>query len=155
MWAHHSKQKHWTLTTGCWTIINKNMLEATKKDTLHSKTKKKPQQYSRRSTILIKSNPIPAGWVTHKLENNYTREVLTWEWKPWAHVRVTRLASDNGRRRPGGIWLWRPVGFDHRNSIGLEEKETPFMEGAYKVSCTSGPRKKSSDPRRDWARPTC
>lgn len=40
----------------------------------------------------------------------------------------------------------RSVKIDHRNSIGLEGKETPFMEGAYKVSCTLGPRKKAVTP---------
>ena len=32
-----------------------------------------------RGAIAIKSNPIHAGWVTHKLENNYTTEVLPQE----------------------------------------------------------------------------
>ena len=27
-------------------------------------------------TITIKSNPIPSGWATRKLENNYITEVL-------------------------------------------------------------------------------
>ena len=35
------------------------MLEPTKKDTLYPKTKKKPPKDGRRSTITIKSNPIP------------------------------------------------------------------------------------------------
>ena len=54
------------------------MLEPTKnkKDTLHPKTKKKPQQYDRRGIIMIKSNPIPTWWATHRLENNNTKEVL-------------------------------------------------------------------------------
>ena len=55
------------------------MLEATKKDILHPKTKKKPQQDGRRDAIVIKSNPIPIGWATHKLENNYMAEVLPHE----------------------------------------------------------------------------
>ena len=54
------------------------MLEPTKKDTLHPKTKKKPQD-RRRGTIVIKSNPIPAGWATHKLENSYITAVLLQE----------------------------------------------------------------------------
>ena len=29
--------------------------------------------------IMIKSNPIPAGWATQKLENNYTTEVFPLE----------------------------------------------------------------------------
>ena len=48
-----------------------------KKNTSHSKTKKKPQQDSRRDTITTKSNPIPVGWVNHRLENNNIKEVLT------------------------------------------------------------------------------
>ena len=47
-----------------------------KKDTPHPKTKKKSQQDSRRGTIMIKLEPIPTGWVTHRLEINNTKEVL-------------------------------------------------------------------------------
>ena len=47
-----------------------------KKDTSHTKTKKKPQKGSRRGITTIKSNPILDGWVTHKLEKNNTKEVL-------------------------------------------------------------------------------
>ena len=46
-----------------------------KKITPFPKTKK-PQQDGRRDTITIKSNPIPGGWATHKLKDNYTKEVL-------------------------------------------------------------------------------
>jgi len=38
------------------------------------KTKKEPQQGGRRGTITIKSNPIPARWVTHKLESTVPKE---------------------------------------------------------------------------------
>ena len=44
------------------------------KDSLCPKTKKKLQRDGRRSTIMIKPNFIPAGWVTHILENNDTKE---------------------------------------------------------------------------------
>ena len=47
----------------------------------HPRTKKKPQWNSWRGTITIKSNPILAGWVTHKLENNNTKEVVTLLWR--------------------------------------------------------------------------
>ena len=56
-----------SLTGGCW--------NPPKKDTPHPKTKKKLHQDGRRGTITIKSNAIPVGWVTHKLENNNTKEV--------------------------------------------------------------------------------
>ena len=55
-------------TGGCW--------NPPKKDSPHPKTKKKPQQDGKRGAITIKSNPIPTGWVTHKLENSNTKEVL-------------------------------------------------------------------------------
>ena len=47
-----------------------------RKDTPCPDTKKKPQRDSRRGAIMIKSNPIPTEWVTHRLENNNTKEVL-------------------------------------------------------------------------------
>ena len=52
-------------------------MELTKKDTQCPKTKKKQQQDGRRSANTIKSNPIPAVWATHNLENNNIKEVLT------------------------------------------------------------------------------
>ena len=58
------------ITTNCWTIIDRKTLELTKKDIPHPKTTEKPQWDGRRGTITIKSNPITARWVTHKLENH-------------------------------------------------------------------------------------
>ena len=46
-----------------------------KKATPSRKTKKLKQDV-RRGTTTIKSNPIPTKWVTYKLDNNNTREVL-------------------------------------------------------------------------------
>ena len=86
------------ITTNCWTIINRKTLEHTKKDTLHPKTKEKPQWDGRRGAITIKPNPITAGWVTHKLENTYTTEVHPLEWRFWA----TRQASQSGGLAMGG-----------------------------------------------------
>ena len=43
----------------------KKTLEPNKKDTLHPN----PQHNGRKGAIMIKSNPIHARWVTHKLEN--------------------------------------------------------------------------------------
>ena len=48
-----------------------------KKDTPCPETKKKLQGDGRRRTITMKSNPLPARWVTYRLENNNTKEVLT------------------------------------------------------------------------------
>ena len=51
---------------------------------LHPKTRKKSRWDGRRGAIIIKSNPISAGWVTHKLQNSYTAEVFLLVWKFWA-----------------------------------------------------------------------
>ena len=57
------------LTGGCW--------RPPRKDSPHPRTREKQQLDGRRGAIMIKSNPIPIGWVTHKLENNNIKEVLT------------------------------------------------------------------------------
>ena len=80
------------------------MLEPTKKDILHPKTKKKPHQDSRRGTNAIKSNPKPIGWVTHSLENNYTTEVLP-QGNSESHIRILAWGSINGRKCPQRICL--------------------------------------------------
>ena len=84
------------ITTNCWTIIDRKTPELTKKDTPHPKTKEKLQWDSRRGAITINSNPIAAGWVTHKLENNYTTEVHPLEWRFWAPCQASQL----------GVWQW-------------------------------------------------
>ena len=61
---------------GCWNIPKKK-----KNNTPHPKTKKKTKQDSRRSIVTMKSNLIPIGWVTHKLENSKTKEVLPLLWR--------------------------------------------------------------------------
>ena len=89
-----------------WTTTDKKMLEPTKKDPLQPKTKKKPQWDVRRDTVTIKSNPIPATWVTHRLENNYTTEVLPQEWKFWAPHQAPQpggLAMGGGAPRESGF----------------------------------------------------
>ena len=67
----------------CWTAIKRRRLKPTKIDTQHPKTKKKPQWDGQRGIITIKSDPTPARWVTHKLENNNTKEVLPLLWRFW------------------------------------------------------------------------
>ena len=86
------------ITTNCWTIINRRTLELTKKHTSLPKTKEKPQWDGRRGAITTKSNPITAGWATHKLENTYTTEFHPLEWRFWA----PRQASQPGGPAMGG-----------------------------------------------------
>ena len=84
------------ITTSCWTIIDRKTLELTKKDIPHPKTKEKPQWDGKGGEITVKSNPITAGWVTHRLENTYTTEVHPLEWRIWAPRRLPNL----------GVWQW-------------------------------------------------
>ena len=55
-------------------LFNRNPI---KKDNPCSKLKKKLQLEGRRGTITIKSNLIPSGWLTHRLENSNNKEILT------------------------------------------------------------------------------
>jgi len=57
------------------TIFRKT-LEPTKKDISCPRAKKKLQQDGR-SAIMIKSNPISIRKMTHRLQNNNTKEILT------------------------------------------------------------------------------
>ena len=62
------------ITTKSWIpmVEGGSMLEATKKHTLDSNKKKKRQWHSRGGGVTIKSNPILARLMSHKLVNNYT-----------------------------------------------------------------------------------
>ena len=108
-------------TGGCW--------NPPKKDTPHLKTKEKPQWDSRRGVIMLKSNPILAEWVTHKLENSNAKKFSHWCEGTEPHVSFPEWRSSKETRNLQGIWLWRLVGFDYRIPTGLGEIETPFLEG--------------------------
>ena len=70
------------ITTNCWTTINKKT--GTYQKIILLPKKRKPEWDSWRTKSVIQSNPIPTRLVTHKLENNYTTEVLPQEWEFWA-----------------------------------------------------------------------
>ena len=75
----------WPSTGGCW--------NPPEKDTPCSKTKKKLQWDGRRSAIMIKSNPICTRWVTHKLENNNTKEVSPLLWRFWTPLQASQTGN--------------------------------------------------------------
>ena len=84
------------ITTNCWTIINRKTLEHTKKDTLHPKTKEKPQWDGRRGAITIKSNPIlVGGWLTD-WRTLIPQKSTHWSEGSEPHVRLPNL----------GVWQW-------------------------------------------------
>ena len=90
------------ITTSFWTTIDRMTLEPTKKDTLHPRTKEKPQQNGRRGTITIKSNPMPARWVIHKLKSNNTFSYCCEG--PWPHIRLPTMRFQPREWNPQGIW---------------------------------------------------
>ena len=113
-----------------------------KKDTSYPKTKKKPQQDGGRDTIKIKSNLLPAVWVTHKLENYTTKEVLPF---------LGRFQTPHQGSQPGDptMGLGIPSKSDLEDqwelTIGLPQdwgKQTPVLDGTNKILCAPRPRGK-------------
>ena len=54
----------------------KKMLDLSPQKAPTPKHKEEAKKRCRRGTTMTKSNPIAAGWPTHKLENNNTKEFL-------------------------------------------------------------------------------
>ena len=71
------------------------------KDTPSRKTKKELQWVGRRGAITIISNPRNARWVTHRWENNNTKEVLALLWRFWTPCQVSQPGDPTKRL---GIW---------------------------------------------------
>ena len=95
------------------------MLQHTKNDAPHPEKKKKLQQDGRKGTITIKPNPMPARWVTHRLENSNIC------WCSLTVVKVLSPASGSpawgssiGTGNPPEIWFWRPEGFHFHGTRG-------------------------------------
>ena len=106
-----------------------------------------PQQDGRRVANTIKSIPYPPG-----------RQPIIWKMiipKKFSHcckgsephVRLSSLGIQQ-RDWKSGIWLWRPVGFDYRTFTGLEDTETPPLDGTNKILCIPRPRWKVQWPHR-------
>ena len=84
-----SSCKSTKIATSCWTTMDRRTPEPPKKWYSMSKTKR-PVVRWQSSTITIKWNPITAGWVTHKLENNNTKEVLPLLQRFWTSPQVSQ-----------------------------------------------------------------
>ena len=128
------------LTGGCW--------HPPRKDTPHPRTKEKQQRDGRRGAIMIKSNSIPIGWVTHKLENNNIKEVLTVMKVLAPTLDFPTWEASKGTGNPLEIWLWRTAGFDYRTSTGQGETET-LGGHQQNLVCTM------NQGKGDWVRSAC
>ena len=123
------------------TPIDRRMLEPSKKRYPRPEIKKKLQRNGRRGTIPVKSNPIPARWVIHRLENNNTKDVLALFWRFWIPTPCFSVwRYDKGIGNPQGIWPWGPARFDYRPFRGLRLTETPVLEGTNKILHAKWPR---------------
>ena len=142
------------ITTSCWTTIDRMMLEPTKKDTPHPKTKKKPQLDGRRGTITVKPNPYLLEWVTHKLEDNNTKEVLPLLWRFWISCQVSQpgdVTKGLGIHRESDLEVQQdlitrlPQDFGKFQSWRAQTK--PYVH--------QDSEERSSDPIGDWTETTC
>ena len=61
--------------------------------------------------------------------------------------------SNKGSRKSLAIWPWGPVGFDHRTSWGLRERQR--WGHNQKFCMYHDPEEKSSDPTGDWTKTAC
>ena len=110
-----------------------------KKHNLCPKTEKKLQRDGRRGTIIIKSNSIPTGWATHRLEKNNTKEALALLWSFWTPFQASSLGILQRH--------WIPRESDPEGQwdliIGLPQdfgEQTRVLEGTNKILHTPRPR---------------
>ena len=147
------------ISTNVWTVTDRRKLESTKNRYPTSNTKKKkkkPQGDSRRCAIMIWSNPIPAEWITQKLEENSTIEVLPLLWRLWApHLASQTWDPAKGMRMP------RKSDFEGQGDfiIGLPQNWGKQRFQSWRAQTKSfmyqDPGGKSSDPTGHWTRTTC
>ena len=118
------------LPGGCW--------NTPKKDTLHPKTKKKPHWDGLRGCSHDQIKPHTRWWVTHRLENSNTKEVLALLWRFWTPSQ----ASQPGHPTKG-LGFLRESGLQGQQDliIGLPEdwgkqKHSSLREHKQNFACT-------------------
>lgn len=119
--------KNTNITTNSWITTNKKNPGTYQKRYPAPKDKEEVITAKYGGTITIKSNCIPTGWMTNR------QIILTGVKVLSSTSGFLAWGSGNGRRNPQKIWLSRPAGFDHRNSIGLWEIGTVLLEGTHKL----------------------
>ena len=123
------------IITNCWTIINRRMLEHTKNDNPHSRTKEKSWWDGRRGAITLKLYPIlPGAWPTN------WRKIIPKKFSHCCdvsrpHIRLPNLGTYIGKTGSLGIWLWKPVRLISQRVGGMRKTETLLL----KDSCTKPP----------------
>ena len=104
------------------------------------RSKEKLQWDGGRGAIIIKSNPIPASWTNHKLENNNTKEVLPLLWRFWPLHQAFQPGNP-----AKGLGIPRESDFEGQQNLttGLPQdwgKHTSLLEGTDKILSSPRPR---------------
>ena len=147
------------ITTCCWKTIDKRMLEHTKKDTLCSRAKKKPQQDGRR------------GETAFRIKPHISHRYLVGSKKPCAHqdpeipqrlnenciwVSPAEVWVSNGLLQGQRLWVQQTQVWDISSTIEPPEFMQDWGNGLLKStnkSCVhQDPGERSSDSTRDWPR---
>ena len=142
------------IPTNCWTAINRRTLETHHKKMPQVKDKGESAMGQLKGVITMRSNPIPARWVTHKLENNNTKIVLPLLWRFSVPGQASQPGDPAKRLGIPREWVWRPAGFDYRTSAGLGETDYSWR-AQIKCYMHQDPGERNSDIRGDWTKPTC
>ena len=92
---------------------------------------------------MIKLNPIPARWVTHKLEKNNTKELLPLLQRFWTPHQSSQSGDlTKGLGIPGDLTLKASRIF-LQDFCKVGETEIPVFEGTNKILCV--PRRKGKE----------
>ena len=82
--------------------------------------------HSQVMAIMIKSNPIPTGWMTHKLENNNAKALLPLLWRFWIPCQASQPGglTKGLTLKASGIWLqdFHRTGGNRDSSLGGHNK---------------------------------
>ena len=163
--------KNSKITTRCWTIIDRRMLDPTKKRYPMSKAKEKPKQDGRRGKIAFRIKPL-----TYQRCSEGSNKTLCAPGDPtdtepdmplsvWVSPEVVRVSS--GLPKGQGLWVqqtwvWhKPSGRRlpltppqcHKNLH--RTGETDSWRAQTKPYVHQDPGDRSSDPTRDWTRLAC
>ena len=136
-------------TGGCWNPQKK------KKKNM-SRDKEEAARRQEQEHNHNKVNPIPTVWMTHRLEDNNTKEIVTLLWSFW---------TSGWAFQPGdltkGLGIPREFGLEGQQDliIGIPEdwgKHKLQSWGAQtKFSIHQDPGERSSDPTGDWSKTSC
>ena len=103
---------------------------------------------------MIQSNPIPPGWVTHKLEIVILQRFSHRSKSSEPHGRLPSLEVWHREDKPPEHLALMPAGFNCRSLTRLGERDFTLKGRTQNPMCT-GTQSKNVNLIGAWARPTC